>query len=119
MEPNPLYGTTDYLLALPQLIYDAEKELMLANLAIATAKEALKKQEGALLQGKDPVIRIDGKNVETREAQLRDATKPERQVLQTKTYQVQEITCKISHLYNQFRAYETVAQLRTQLRPAS
>ncbi len=67
------------LTALKKLIEDAGNAAGRAAISLMSAKKALQDKEDALLMGKVEDVVIDGKNAETRAAQMREHTAVERE----------------------------------------
>lgn len=99
------------LMALPEEIASAEKALIDAQRAVEVAKSELVDREAALINGKVDDIKIDGKNAEQRQAQLREATKFQRDAVAICEHDLQVAKVRLNSLTNQFRALRSAAML--------
>ncbi len=92
---------------LPEAIEEAENELVEVNAELFSAKDLLADKEAELLvNGK-----IDGKNAEIRAAQMRGATKQEREAVTLFESDVARAKVKLNVVLNKFKAYLAIAGL--------
>lgn len=105
--------TNDYLekklVALPELIYKQEARIIQQREAIAEAKLNLQTKEADLLTSGV----IDGKNKETRDAQLLNHTQAERDQLTEADIIQQQQLIVLNYLTNIFSSYRNIARLRS------
>ncbi len=95
----------DKLSSLPELIAEQERAVINANLQVLASKSILSEAEDALILSGA----IDGKNAETRNAQLRAKTASEREGLQKAENEVSIRRAKLSFLNNELAAYRAIA----------
>lgn len=95
----------DRLIDLPAEIEAAEKDLFDAQLAVTKARDLLAGKENQLLLDGA----IDGKNAETRAAQLKELTKAERDAIATAENQLALVKMELNLKLNQFKAYRAIA----------
>lgn len=100
----------DSLLRLMGEAAQAEEELARAQVRHDRAKEALADAEAALLLGKGSVA-IDGKNAETRAAQIREATQLERKWLQEAAEEVALARARAEAARQRLSAWKAIARL--------
>ena len=109
------------LLAAPEQIMAAEKELLVASDALRWAEAALEDAKVNYLNGKAPADDghwfapaeplINGKNAEQRDAQLKELTKRERAAVQAAAADVERRRAALRLAENRFRALRSVAAL--------
>lgn len=97
------------VLALPEEIEAAEKVLINAEMSLRAAKANLQHKEDGLLLGVFDGIVIDGKNAETRNAQIRSHTEPEREAVINCEMELTRVRYRVERLQNEFRALQAVA----------
>ncbi|MFD0868802.1 hypothetical protein [Paenibacillus residui] len=97
------------VLALPEEIEAAEKELINAEMSLRAAKANLQHKEDGLLLGVFDGIVIDGKNAETRNAQIRSHTESEREAVMNCEMELTRVRYRVERLHNEFRALQAVA----------
>jgi len=95
------------LLALPAEIADAEEAVLLANGRLVAVKESLQAKEDSLLLGNV----IDGKNAETRAAQVRQYTQHERETMSDAELNLKNAAARLGKVRDEFRALRAVAEL--------
>lgn len=95
------------LAELPEEIEWREEYVLACIVSLEGAKEKLQDEEAALLlNGK-----IDGKNAEQRQAQLREATKELRKLVADQEANVQDARIRLNKVVNEFKALRTMALL--------
>ncbi|AOQ24596.1 hypothetical protein MTAT_19390 [Moorella thermoacetica] len=99
------------LVELPEAIFQAEQNVLNASLNLDQAKANLEARKTDLLLGKDENIKIDGKNAETRAAQLNEATKEEQAQVEKAEEELARLRLELNKLNNEFRALQAVAGL--------
>lgn len=97
------------LLELPTEIEKAEESVLSAHARLVTAKELLQWQEDSLLLTENGPI--NGKNAESRAAQIRSYTKNERDALADAEMNLKNAASRLDRLHVQFKAYRAVADL--------
>ncbi|RKN75041.1 hypothetical protein [Paenibacillus ginsengarvi] len=97
------------LIALPTEIGAAEDNVLQAHARLVTAKELLQWKEDSLLL--DKIGFIDGKNAETRAAQVRSFTKNERDEFADAEMNLKNAASRLERLHVQLKAYRAVADL--------
>lgn len=95
------------LLALPAEIAAAEESVLQANGRVVLAKEALQVKEDSLLLGNV----IDGKNAETRAAQVRSFTQHERETLADAELMLKNAVARLGRARDEFRALQAITEL--------
>lgn len=95
------------LLALPLLIADAEVQLLAAECNRRRADAALQEAEDRLLLAGG----IDGKNAETRAAQLREGTHEERITVEMETDRTARLKARLHALQTEHSSLRSVARL--------
>lgn len=95
------------LLALPAEIAAAEESVLEANGRVVLSKEALQAKEDSLLLGNV----IDGKNAETRAAQVRSYTQHEREKLADDELLLKNSSAKLHRLRDELRALSAITEL--------
>ena len=93
------------LSTLPELIAEQEKAVINANSQVLASKSILTEAEDVLILSGA----IDGKNAETRNAQLRAKTASEREGLQKAENEVSIRRAKLNFLTNELAAYRAIA----------
>lgn len=96
------------LLKLPELIYNQELLIFDLKKKVEEAKQALKDKEAELLTAGV----IDGKNKETRDAQLLMLTKPQQNELFEVEQKYQEAVIELNLLKNYQSTYKAICRLR-------
>jgi hypothetical protein len=101
------------LMAIPHEIAAAEELVLLKNEALLQAKAVLQHKEDGLIFGvfEDHGMSIDGKNAETRNAQLRKYTIEERSAVEEADTEFTRAKLRLSKLHNEFKALQAVAEL--------
>ncbi len=99
------------LVELPEAIFQTEQNVLNASLNLDQAKANLEVRKTDLLLGKDENIKIDGKNAETRAAQLNEATKEEQAQVDKAEEELARLRLELNKLNNEFRALQAVAGL--------
>ncbi|MFD0682406.1 MULTISPECIES: hypothetical protein [unclassified Paenibacillus] len=101
------------LLELPAEIAAAETKLLDANALLLGAKAELQHKEDGLYVGvfEDDGMKIDGKNAEIRNAQLRQFTEVERHAVAAAEDGVAIQKHHLNKLLNEFKALQSVADL--------
>jgi hypothetical protein len=103
----PKADLIERLLLLPQVIATAEREVLEAERAVRRAEWALQAAEDeALLEG-----RIDGKNAETRAAQLRCHTAIPRYNVENAAAELAEKKITLGLLRNQMASLKSIARV--------
>lgn len=95
------------LMELPHEIEKGERFVIDASLDVQRAKDVLATKEAELLLGDT----INGKNAESRAAQLRQATTEERQAVTEAEQTLAKMRVILNRLQNEFRALQSVATL--------
>ncbi|QTH44923.1 hypothetical protein J4772_11280 [Cohnella sp. LGH] len=95
------------LLALPAEIAEAEEAVLQVNGRVVLAKESLQAKEDSLLLNNV----IDGKNAETRAAQVRQYTQNEREALADAELNLKNAVARLGKVRDEFRALRAVAEL--------
>ena len=93
------------LSSLPELIAEQERAVINANLQVQDSKNILTEAEDILLLSGA----IDGKNAETRNAQLRAKTASEREGLQKAENQLSIDRARLNRLNNELAVYKAIA----------
>lgn len=93
------------LSSLPGLIAEQEIDVINANLQVQESRSILTEAEDVLILNGQ----IDGKNAETRNAQMRAKTVSEREGLQKAENEVSIRRAKLSFLTNELAAYRAIA----------
>lgn len=102
MDKNELM---DRIFKMPTAIFNAEMALFNSQSELAKAKEALAAKEADLYtEGK-----IDGKNAEIRNAQMRQLTTPERNEIAKAENSLNLARIALSRQQNEFTAYKAIA----------
>lgn len=100
---------TRKLITLPHRIYKQEARIIQQKEGIAEAKLNLQKKEAELLTSGV----VDGKNKETRDAQLLNFTQDERDTLTELETLLQQQLIVLNFLNNLFSSYRAIARLRS------
>lgn len=100
---------TRKLITLPHRIYKQEARIIQQKEGIAEAKLNLQKKEAELLTSGV----VDGKNKETRDAQLLNLTQDERDTLTELETLLQQQLIVLNFLNNLFSSYRAIARLRS------
>lgn len=100
---------TRKLITLPNIIYKQEARIIQQKEGIAEAKLNLQKKEAELLTSGV----VDGKNKETRDAQLLNLTQDERDTLTELETLLQQQLIVLNFLNNLFSSYRAIARLRS------
>lgn len=95
------------LLALPAEIAASEEAVLQANGRLVLAKDALQQKEDSLLLGNV----IDGKNAETRAAQVRSYTQHEREALADAELMLKNASVRLTAQRNELGAMQAIAGL--------
>lgn len=95
------------LVSLPELIKEQEKAVINANLQVLASKDILTEAENVLILSGA----IDGKNAETRTAQVRAKTVNEREGLQKAENLLNIERAKLNRLNNELVAYRAIAEM--------
>lgn len=93
------------LSSLPELIAEQERAVINANLQVQDSKNILTEAEDILLLSGQ----IDGKNAETRNAQMRAKTVSEREGLQKAENQLSIDRARLNRLNNELAVYKAIA----------
>lgn len=96
---------------LPEEIEKAEKAVAEAAEWVENARNSLVDRESALLSGKVEGVEINGKNAETRQAQLREATKHERAAILETEGVLSDRRVALNRLHNELKVLRSIAQL--------
>lgn len=95
------------LLEMPEEIKKAEMEIYRSQTEVLKAKDVLTQREAEFYaEGK-----IDGKNAEARNAQLKQLTAAERNVVAVAENNINLARIAFNHLHNEFKMLQTVAYL--------
>lgn len=100
---------TRKLITLPHRIYKQEARIIQQKEGIAEAKLNLQKKEAELLTSGV----VDGKNKETRDAQLLNFTQDERDTLTELETLLQQQLIVLNFINNLFSSYRAIARLRS------
>lgn len=100
---------TRKLITLPHRIYKQEARIIQQKEGIAEAKLNLQKKEAELLTSGV----VDGKNKETRDAQLLNLTQDERDTLTELETLLQQQLIVLNFINNLFSSYRAIARLRS------
>lgn len=100
---------------LPAQILAAERKVAELQQKQRAAQDALKARESDLLLGRDPQVQIDGKNAETRAAQLTQATAAERAAIRELEAALAQANADLDYLKYTYRAVVQAAHLTTTL----
>ena len=100
---------TRKLITLPHRIYKQEALIIQQKEGIAEAKLNLQKKEAELLTSGV----VDGKNKETRDAQLLNLTQEERDALAKAETILQQQIIILNYFNNLFSSYRTITRLRS------
>lgn len=100
---------------LPEQLRAAELLVIELQQKHREAQDALKTRESELLLGQDPQVQINGKNAETREAQLTQATAHLRTAVRDAEAALAKASAELSYLKHCHRATLQSAQLVTAL----
>lgn len=92
---------------LPERIQQAEYALLEAGETVQSARQTLTDKEGELLTSGQ----IDGKNAETRNAQIRQLTATQRQYVADAEKQQQEARILLNRALNEFSAARAIARI--------
>lgn len=95
------------LLELPEEVYNAELEVIEAYEQVQKKKDLLVAKEDELLMSGT----IDGKNAETRQAQLRNFTADERQAVQQAENELSKIRALLNLRRDILSSYKAIAKL--------
>jgi hypothetical protein len=95
------------LLELPAQIEKAEEAVLQAHARLIDAKDMLQQKEDDLLLGNT----IDGKNAETRAAQVRKYTAHERETLADAELNLKNAASRLERYHVQLKAFRAVADL--------
>mgnify|MGYP000979486856 CR=1 FL=1 len=93
------------LASLPDLIEEQERAVINANLQVLASKDILTEAENVLILSGA----IDGKNAETRNAQMRAKTVNEREGLQKAENLLSAERAKLNRLNNELAVYRAIA----------
>ena len=93
------------LASLPELIAEQEKSVISAYQQVQDSKNILTEAEDVLILSGQ----IDGKNAETRKAQMRAKTVSEREGLQKAENQLSIDRARLNRLNNELAAYKAIA----------
>jgi hypothetical protein len=100
-------GVIDRLLLVPTEIDSFEGMVLALGALVQSAKDELEVKESELLAG----TTIDGKNAETRKAQLHQQTESERKAVRDAEDQYAKAQREVRRLYNEFSALRSVTRL--------
>jgi len=93
------------LSSLPELIAEQERAVINANLQVQDSKNILTEAEDVLILSGQ----IDGKNAETRNAQMRAKTVSEREGMQKAENQLSIDRARLNRLNNELAVYKAIA----------
>lgn len=99
----------DRLISLPAEIAKAEEVIINCQKSLEIARNMLADMEADLINGKIDGVKIDGKNAEQRSAQLREATKAERNAITICEHDLQVARVRLNTLLNELKALRAVA----------